>query len=64
MSLQSQAMIDNSETVDEVLVVDDSPTVVATARKMLEDRYIVTTASNGQEAWDILQSNLSISMVF
>jgi len=64
MSSQIGAMVDNAEPVDEVLIVDDSPTVVATARKMLEDRYIVSTASNGQEAWDILQSNLSISMVF
>jgi diguanylate cyclase (GGDEF)-like protein len=64
MMLQNQAMIDNAEPVDEVLIVDDSPTVIATARKMLEDRYIVSAASNGQEAWSILQSNLSISMVF
>ena len=62
--LQSQAMIDHAEPVDELLIVDDSPTVIATARKMLEDRYIVSTATNGQEAWDILQNNLSISMVF
>lgn len=61
---QSHAMIDNSEPVDEVLIVDDSPTVIATAKKMLEDRYVISTATNGQEAWDILQSNLSISMVF
>jgi len=61
---QSHAMIDNAEPVDEVLIVDDSPTVIATAKKMLEDRYVVSTATNGQEAWDILQSNLSISMVF
>jgi len=62
--LQSPAMIDHAEPVDELLIVDDSPTVIATARKMLEDRYIVSTATNGQEAWDILQNNLSISMVF
>jgi diguanylate cyclase (GGDEF)-like protein len=64
MLTQRQAMSENEELVDEVLIVDDSPTVIATARKMLEDRYIVSTASNGQEAWDILQSNLSISIVF
>ena len=64
MLSQKQAMTENEEPVDEVLIVDDSPTVIATARKMLEDRYIVSTASNGQEAWDILQSNLSISIVF
>ena len=64
MSSQMQAVNDNAEPVDEVLIVDDSPTVLATARKMLEDRYIVSTAANGQEAWEILQNNLSISMVF
>lgn len=64
MSSQTIPKIDIAEPVDEVLIVDDSSTVIATAKKMLEDRYIVSTASNGQEAWDILQSNLSISMVF
>lgn len=64
MLSQTEPMIDNAEPVDEVLIVDDSATVVATAKKMLEDRYIVSTASNGHEAWDVLQSNLSISMVF
>jgi len=57
-------MNENAEPVYEILIVDDSATVVATAKKMLEDSYIVSTASNGQEAWDILQNNLSISMVF
>jgi len=61
---ETSAMNENAEPVYEVLIVDDSATVVATAKKMLEDSYIVTTASNGQEAWDILQNNLSISMVF
>lgn len=64
MLSQAQSSIDNAEPVDEILIVDDSPTVVATAKKMLEDRYVVSAASNGQEAWDILQNNLSISMVF
>ena len=61
---QNSVMSENAEPVYEVLIVDDSATVVATAKKMLEDTYIVSTASNGQEAWDILQNNLSISMVF
>lgn len=64
MLSQTSVMNGNAEPVNEVLIVDDSATVVATAKKMLEDSYIVTTASNGQEAWDILQNNLSISMVF
>lgn len=61
---QTSVMNEDAEPVYEVLVVDDSATVVATAKKMLEDSYIVSTASNGQEAWDVLQNNLSISMVF
>jgi PleD family two-component response regulator len=61
---QASDMNENAEPVYEVLIVDDSATVVATAKKMLEDSYIVSTASNGQEAWDILQNNLAISMVF
>jgi PleD family two-component response regulator len=61
---QTSAMNENAEPEYEVLIVDDSATVVATAKKMLEGRYIVSTASNGQEAWDILQTNLAISMVF
>ena len=61
---QASDMSENAEPVYEVLIVDDSATVVATAKKMLEDSYIVSTASNGQEAWDVLQNNLSISMVF
>ena len=61
---QTSAMNENAEPEYEVLIVDDSATVVATAKKMLEDSYIVSTASNGQEAWDILQNNLAITMVF
>ncbi len=61
---QTSVMNENAEPVYEILVVDDSATVVATAKKMLEDSYIVSTASNGQEAWEILQNNLSICMVF
>lgn len=57
-------MTGNAESVDEILIVDDSPTVIAAASKMLQDRYTVHTASNGEEAWDMLQNNMSISMVF
>ncbi len=64
MLSQSSVKVENAEPPDEVLIVDDSATVVATAKKMLEESYVVSTASNGQEAWEILQNNLSISMVF
>lgn len=64
--LQIKLKIDDTgeKPVDGILIVDDSPTVIAVATKMLEDRYVVVTASNGLEAWDILQENRSITLVF
>ncbi len=47
-----------------ILVVDDSATIIALVTKMLEDRYIIIPASNGVEAWDILQEDQSITLVF
>jgi len=55
--------IDDVST-DEILIVDDSATVIAVATKMLEDRYVVVSAANGLEAWDILQENKAITLVF
>ena len=54
----------NDKPAEAILVVDDSPTVIALATKMLEERYVVVSASNGLEAWDILQKNKSITLVF
>jgi PleD family two-component response regulator len=54
----------DDKPVDQILIVDDSPTVIAIARKMLDDRYDVVSAANGLEAWDILQKNQSITLVF
>ena len=68
--LESQLQVkikpdDSSERpVDGILLVDDSATVLAVASKMLEDKYVVVTASNGLEAWEILQKNKSITLVF
>ncbi len=68
--LESQLQVkikpdDSSERpVDGILIVDDSATVLAVASKMLEDKYVVLTASNGLEAWEILQKNKSITLVF
>ena len=50
--------------IDEILIVDDSATVIAIATKMLEERYVVVVASDGVEAWDILQENKRITLVF
>lgn len=64
LQIISKTNNDNNEPVDEILIVDDSPTVIAVATKMLEDRYHVVSAANGLEAWDILQKNQSITLVF
>ena len=40
-----------------VLIVDDEPTVVALAAEKLEEQgYVVATARNGKEAWEIIQN--------
>lgn len=49
---------------NEILFVDDSATVLAMARKMLGREYIVRTAGDGEEAWEKIQENSSISVVF
>ena len=64
LQIKSKAEKDDNKPVDEILVVDDSPTVLAIATKMLEERYVVVTAANGLEAWDILKDNQAITLVF
>jgi CheY-like chemotaxis protein len=40
-----------------ILIADDEPTVVALAKEKLEGQgYVVATARNGKEAWDIIQN--------
>lgn len=48
----------------EVLIIDDSATVRASIAKYLGDFYATYTAVNGEEGWNILQSNESIALVF
>jgi len=47
-----------------VLVVDDSSTIRNIIAKHLGEAYFTIHASNGQEAWQLLQSNDSVSLVF
>lgn len=47
-----------------ILVVDDSVTVRKIIAKQLGDDYVVFHADNGDEAWQILQSNDALSLVF
>ena len=47
-----------------VLVVDDSATIRNVIEKHLGEAYFIIHASNGEEAWQLIQSNDSISLVF
>jgi len=45
--------------VKKVLIADDEPTVVALARQKLEEQgYAVYVATNGKQAWDIIQETM------
>ena len=48
----------------EALIVDDSPTILATAKKMLDSEFVVHTAKDGKEAWDLINENDEIMLVF
>ena len=47
-----------------ILFVDDSKTVRKSAAKILSDDYTVLEACNGREAWDIVQLNQTIDVIF
>jgi len=47
-----------------VLIVDDSVTIRNVIAKHLGEAYFTVHASNGEEAWQLIQSNDSISLVF
>lgn len=47
-----------------ILIVDDSATIRNIITKQLGNEYITVHASNGEEAWHLLQSNEYISIVF
>ena len=49
---------------NEILVVDDSATILATAKKMLQEEFVVHTAKDGAEAWDVIVENENIKVVF
>lgn len=57
-------MSEQDNTKREILVVDDSATILATAKKMLGDQYVIQTAQNGAEAWEMIQQDFAIAMVF
>ncbi|MCK5003154.1 MAG: response regulator [Gammaproteobacteria bacterium] len=49
---------------NEILVVDDSATILATAKKMLQEEFIVHIAKDGGEAWNVISENENIKVVF
>jgi diguanylate cyclase (GGDEF)-like protein len=48
----------------EILIVDDSRVIRKAASKMLGDSYVVHEAVDGRDAWQQLQQNMAISVVF
>ncbi len=48
----------------EILIVDDSKVIRVTAKKMLQSDYTIFEATNGLEAWEMLQQNRQIAAVF
>ena len=57
-------MSDQGDNKNEILVVDDSATILAMATKMLRDEFIVHTAKDGGEAWNVLRENENIKVLF
>lgn len=47
-----------------ILVVDDSPTIRRSIINHLRDEYVTHEAQDGEAAWEMLESNESISLVF
>lgn len=47
-----------------ILVVDDSVTIRRTIVNHLGDNYVTHEAADGEQAWQLLQSNADISLVF
>lgn len=57
-------MSNQGENKNEILVVDDSATILATAKKMLQEEFTVLTAKDGSEAWDAISKNENIKVIF
>lgn len=57
-------MSDQPVDKPQILVVDDSKVIRLAARKMLSNDYEIHLAEDGLVAWEILQENTNISVVF
>ncbi len=56
-------MIDNSKEKQRLLIVDDSKVIRVTARKILQDHFETIEAVDGENAWEILNSDSPVSLV-
>ena len=57
-------MLKSIKKKPKILFVDDSKTVRKSAVKILSEDYSVSEASNGKEAWDIIQNDHSFDVIF
>lgn len=60
MSAEDNMSIEKTQ----ILIVDDSSTIRATIAKFLGEDYNTHFAADGEEGWELLQSDESISLVF
>jgi diguanylate cyclase (GGDEF)-like protein len=56
-------MSDNSKEKQRLLIVDDSKVIRVTARKILRDHFETIEAVDGENAWEILNSDVPVSLV-
>lgn len=56
--------MEGSEQKATILAVDDSRVMLVAATKALKGEFEVLKASNGQEAWDVIQQHPEISVIF
>jgi diguanylate cyclase (GGDEF)-like protein len=56
--------VSESASNNQILVVDDSRVIRRAAIKILDKEFSVVEAEDGQQAWDVIQKNKKISMVF
>jgi diguanylate cyclase (GGDEF)-like protein len=58
------SMLKSTKQKPRILFVDDSKTVRKSGLKILSNDYAVSEASNGKEAWQILQNGDSFDVIF
>lgn len=57
-------MLKSIKIKPKILFVDDSKTVRKSAAKILSEDYSVVEASNGREAWDLVQKDHTFDVIF